>query len=69
MDLDFLLTTVIYLVCILFIHFYLKQFDQPRKIISNIVDTQSDTSNNSRDSVTNIELPNQKINEDDEEKV
>lgn len=47
MDLDFLLTTVIYLVFILFIHFYLKQFDQPRKIISNIVDTQSNSSDNS----------------------
>ena len=27
MDLDFLLTTIIYLICILLIHFYLKKFD------------------------------------------
>jgi len=32
-------------------------------------ENNSDTSNNSRDSVTNIELPVQKENEDDEEKV
>tara|TARA_Y100000816_G_scaffold280275_1_gene253469 strand:- start:79 stop:1002 length:924 start_codon:yes stop_codon:yes gene_type:complete len=35
----------------------------------NNSDNNSDTSNNSRGSVNNIELPEQKINEDDEEKV
>ena len=70
MDLDFLLTTVIYLVFILFIHFYLKQFDQPKSIIvSDNEDIDTDLVDNSENLNEIEEIDYQKKLEDYEKQL